>query len=90
MNFRRNQKRRARQAVRGGTAKLTPAPESSATDQSNDLWIHRPNTGKLRLSPELMEAREKESSLRPGPVVVLITTLALIFILIITWLIAHE
>jgi hypothetical protein len=90
MNLRKNQRWRARQAVRGGTARLTPAPESSTTDQSEELWIHRPNTGKLRLSPELMEARGKESSLRPGPVVVLITALALIFILIITWLIAHE
>jgi hypothetical protein len=85
-------RRRRRRAVAGGTARLTAPPSASASTAEfpNGAGIIRPNTQSPRLPAELAEPGEAWDFLKPGRVVLVIASLALIFIAIITWFIAHE
>jgi hypothetical protein len=89
---RQRRSRRARPAVTGGTTRLTATQESSASDaqRNHRAGIIRPNTGMLRLPADLAEPAERPLSARPGPVVAVIIGLALAFIALITWFVAHE
>src|SRR5438128_6983191 len=86
----RKRKRRPRQAVGGGTARLIRPPEPSSPGASNGAGIIRPETGMLHLPSGLVEPGEHRLIKRPSPVVMVIVGLALVFIAIITWFVAHE
>ncbi len=91
MNFtaRSQRKRRAREAVSGGTARLT-TPQVPNESHSNDSGIIRPNTGLLHLPSGLTESSERQRFQLPGRVMLIIVSLALIFIIVIAWFVAHE
>ena len=86
---RSKKKRRGPQTISGGTARLT-APQAPAEHQNNSAGIIRPNTGTLHLPPGLVEPNARRSFERPGRAMLIITGLALIFIAIIAWFVAHE
>lgn len=85
--------RRARKRVSGGVTKLTSAkpafviaPDTSAGADDGVLRME----SAAHLPTALAEASDSgELDVRPGPLVLLITALALVFIIIITWFIAH-
>ncbi len=91
MNFtaRNRRKRREREAVRGGTARLT-TPQVPTENQNHSSGIIRPSTGMLHLPAGLTESSERQSFQLPGRVMLIITGLALVFIIIIAWFVAHE
>lgn len=85
----RRKKRRAREAVRGGTARLT-TPQAPAPAQKQNSGIIRPNTGMLKLPSSLTESNERQTFQLPGRVMLIITGLAIVFIIVIAWFVAHE
>lgn len=91
MNFTKGnrRKRRERQAVSGGTARLT-TPQTPAESRNTNSGIIRPNTGMLRLPSGLTESNAGQSFQRPGRAMLIIVGLALIFIILIAWFVAHE
>ena len=85
----RRKKLRAREAVRGGTSRLT-TPQAPAQEQKQNSGILRPNTGMLRLPSGLTESSERQASQLPGRVMLIIISLAIVFIIVIAWFVAHE
>lgn len=97
MKFRKRLKqalpRAARKRVSGGVTKLTSAkptfaiaPDTSAGADDGVLRLE----SAAHLPTALIEASDSgDPSVKPGPLVLTITGLALVFIIIITWFIAH-
>ncbi len=101
---RRKSKRRAlRKAVMGGLSRLRKgprpveeAPEEPPRDaaKTNGAGILRgPTTQALRLPPALAEVSEVEeespNGWLPGPIVLIITGIAIVFISLLTWLVSQ-
>lgn len=82
-------KRRAREAVSGGDARLT-TPQTPTEVRHTNSGIIRPNTGLLHLPSGLTESPDRQRFQLPGRVMLIITGLALIFIIVIAWFVAHE
>jgi hypothetical protein len=82
-------KRRRERAVVGGTARLT-TPQTPPEGQNHSAGVIRPNTGMLRLPSDFTESNERRLVQLPGRVMLIITALALIFIILIAWFVAHE
>ena len=85
--------RLTRKRISGGVTKLTSAKPTFAIAPDTSAGA---NDGVLRmesaahLPTALAEASDSgELGVKPGPLVLLITALALVFIIIITWFIAH-
>lgn len=99
MKLRKQQKqpasRRWRKRVTGSLTKLTRSQEAStseanATASTTDEGVLRMEGAAPRLPAALIEAGDNsEPGIKPGPFVLLITALALAFIIIITWFIAQ-
>ncbi len=87
-------RKRRRQAVTGGTTRLTTKPkappESVNGNQQTDEGIIRPQTGKLHLSADLLESGAGAPEERSARVVIVVVGLALIFIGFIAWYIARH
>lgn len=91
--------RRFHPAVKGGLFRLrkkkepvTPTPPHSPAPQNNNhaAGVMRLDDDHWRLPDALAEAGEtEENGLMPGRVVVVITTLAIIFIVIIAWFVSQ-
>ncbi len=84
--------RRSHQAVRGGTTRLINPSLASppATNGNGGQGILRPNTGQLKLPDSLVEAGDnKPHKLMPGPFMLTIALLAVIFIAIIAWFVSQ-
>jgi hypothetical protein len=97
MRFRKRLKkalpRRTRKRISGGVTKLTSAKPTFAvapdTSTGADDGVLRMESAS-RLPTALAEASESgEPDAKPGALVLWITGLALFFIIIITWFIAH-
>lgn len=80
-------KRRAKKAVMGGTTRLRKAPEAELPiPYSKPSGIIRPDTRNLTLPNSLMEASDnRPKKTMPGPLVIVLTAIALGFILLIGW-----
>ncbi|HWQ35729.1 MAG TPA: hypothetical protein VNQ79_22990 [Blastocatellia bacterium] len=87
-------RRKRRQAVTGGTTRLTrrlSPPDHRQNEQAqNTDGIIRPRTGRLHLSSDLIESGGGMSDEGANKVVIVVVALALIFIGLIAWFIAHE
>ena len=70
----------------GGEAKVQPAAKSESSLRVEGVM--RPDTGALRVPTDL-EEQDTGSSILPNKVVLVITLLALLFIAIIAWFVAH-
>lgn len=97
MKFRKRLKqalpRRARKRVSGGVTKLTSSKPAFAvapdTSTGADDGVLRMESA-AQLPAALAEAGDNsEPGISPGPLVLLITALAVLFIIIITWFIAR-
>jgi hypothetical protein len=86
--------KRRRQAVTGGTTRLTrklsPPDERQNEHHQDSDGIIRPRTGRLHLSSDLIESGGGLSDERTDKVVIVVVALALIFIGLIAWFVAHE
>jgi hypothetical protein len=60
-----------------------------ASNQSSDAGIIRPNTGDLHMPSDLAEAGYGQKGTGPPRVMLVIITIALIFIAIITYLVSQ-
>ncbi|MFN7945991.1 MAG: hypothetical protein U0Z53_11610 [Blastocatellia bacterium] len=87
-------RKRRRQAVTGGTTRLTAKlkvpPELVNGSQHIDEGIIRPQTGKLHLSSDLLDSGAGAPEERTDRVVIVVVGLALVFIGFIVWYIAHH
>jgi hypothetical protein len=63
--------------------------QSLSLKQGNSAGVIRPNTGDLHIPSDLREAGEGQQASGPPHVLLVITTLALIFIAIITYLVSQ-
>ncbi len=94
----KSRRQRLRQAVKGGPFRLrkkVPAevagpPDGDATPRNKNAGILRFEAQKWRLPEALAEAGETErEGLAPGRVVIVIATLAILFIAIIAWFVSQ-
>ena len=77
-------KRLRKRAVREAKVRTAAGSESSPKIEG----VMRPDTGALRVPTDL-EEEDTGSSILPNKVVLVITLLALLFIAIIAWFVAH-
>ena len=70
----------------GREAKVRPATTSESTTKTGGVM--RPDTGALRVPSDLND-EDRGSSILPNKVVLVIALLALLFIAIIAWFVAH-
>ena len=70
----------------GQEAKVRPAATSESSTKTDG--VIRPDTGALRIPSDLND-EDRGSSILPNKVVLVITLLALLFITIIAWFVAH-
>lgn len=99
MAFRRNKKlkrgrRRILQAVKGGTLRLRKEPQTAVAPETGEelrrAGVLRFDSEGWRLPEGLAEAGETESNgLMPPRVVLVITTLAVVFIAIMAWFVSQ-
>ena len=75
-----------RRVVKGGLARISRRERTEKAQPASG--IIRPDTGALRLPSDLSD-EENQNSVLPNRVVLTITILALLFIAIITWFVAH-
>jgi len=83
-------KRKLRQFVKGGTTRLINPDRVREKPEISENGILRQNTGVLRLPDALVEASDAQSAnLLPGPIMITISIIAIIFISIIAWFVAR-
>jgi hypothetical protein len=66
-----------------------PARAEQPPERDNGAGVMRPETGSLNLPAGLIESDDRPLFSPPGRVMMIITVLALIYIAIMTWFIAH-
>ncbi len=86
--------RQAIRAVKGGTSRLRKEPRSASTPETakeyRSAGVLRFETQEYRLPEALAEAGETESNgVAPGRVVMVIATLAIVFIAIMAWFVSQ-
>jgi hypothetical protein len=90
-------RRRLRHVVKGGPFRLREKPAAAEPAAASDTQAHNDQHGILRFDEgtlhvpgALAEAGESESNgLMPGPVVTVITILAVAFIAVIAWFVSQ-
>ncbi len=88
--MKRSHRRKWREAVSGGMARLARHRKSSEVVRPTSNGIARSETGSLTLPADYSPPASVEPAQHSGRVVIVITILSIIFIVVITWFIANE